>query len=199
MSDRVVLFKRTGPALSTQRQNIVNVIMQSRLSEAFNRRLETYVSRFPRETIILENDLTNPECSDAIEAALYVLNYHEFICAAILRGELNERLCRDFFEGIYRGLHKKTRFLVANRRVESKAAFQHFYKIAKRWSICERSESPLVRPGRDVSIHDLSLGFFQIVLFIDLVFAVGYQGRERREQHVYIVLRYKCQSVQWLQ
>lgn len=116
-----------------QRQNTVAVIMQSRLSEAFNKRLEIYVRTFPNALVIAREHVSNEQYAEAIDAVKYVLNYHEFICSAMARGEISERLCRAFFGFIYPSLYIKAKHVIDACRESNGSAFAELEHYAIKW------------------------------------------------------------------
>lgn len=81
-------------ALRTLRkQHTVSVLLQSRMSAAFNERHKAMLKVYPATTGVTPvayNDWQDPQKIEAIEALKYLLNFYEFIAIGIRNGDLDE-------------------------------------------------------------------------------------------------------------
>lgn len=82
---------------NVRRQHTVNVLLQSRLSQAYQGRLKDAYSGYPvtpQITYMQEGDWNDPMKLEAIEGIKYLLNYFEFLAIGIRTGDLDERTLR---------------------------------------------------------------------------------------------------------
>lgn len=95
-----------------RKQHTVTVLLQSRMSTAFNDRYKTMLKVYPVTPAITEvrdGDWNDQSKVEAIEALKYFLNYYEFIAIGVRTGDLDE-------EYLYMSLGGNCPELVQTRR-----------------------------------------------------------------------------------
>jgi hypothetical protein len=79
---------------SARRQHTINVLLQSRLSMAYQDRLKEVIKVYPTVPVVAKvkrGDWNEPEKVEALEGIKYLLNYFEFVAIGIRAGDLDEK------------------------------------------------------------------------------------------------------------
>jgi hypothetical protein len=88
---------------SARRQHTISVLLQSRLSPAYQQRLRDITAAYPtlpRVTRVALGDWNDPDKVAGLEAVKYLLNYFEFVAVGIRVGDLDEKTIRSCLENV---------------------------------------------------------------------------------------------------
>ena len=129
---------------NARRQHTVNVLLQSRLSQAYQQRLRDVVKAFPvtpKVTKLRVGDWNTQEYSEAIDGVKYLLNYFEFVAVGIRTGDLDEKTLRMSLRGILTTLCDMADVYIRYQRGEleendgypSNRSYEHVLWLRKRW------------------------------------------------------------------
>ena len=92
-----------------RKQHTVTVLLQSRMSTAFNDKYKAMLKVYPvtpSMTLVKDGDWNDPNKIEAIEALKYFLNYYEFIAIGVRTGDLDENYLYMSLGGIVPNLCK---------------------------------------------------------------------------------------------
>lgn len=114
------------------RQHTVNTLLQARLSEVFmkhgermNKGVERYLAaphpKNRKDRYVFEDDF------------IYMLNFYEYVAAAIKHGDMSEPVMRDTVRGIVIGLAEDYKWFIKDVQVEHPFAFENLVALAERW------------------------------------------------------------------
>lgn len=128
------------------KQHTINVLLQSRLSTAFQERYKQLTVEFcPRPKEIRKvtlQDISNPEKRDALSGLQYFLNYYEFIAVGLKQGDLDEKLLKECVSGIVSRLYdiseeyiKHVRGINSKGKPEDPTLYEYFIELHKKWCI----------------------------------------------------------------
>ena len=129
---------------NARRQHTVNVLLQSRLSQAYQQRLRDVVKAFPvtpKVTPIKAGDWDVAENLEAIDGVKYLLNYFEFVAVGIRTGDLDEKTLKMSLRGILITLCDMADIYIRYQRGEldendgypSKRSYEHMLWLRDRW------------------------------------------------------------------
>lgn len=129
---------------NARRQHTVNVLLQSRLSQAYQQRLRDVVKAFPvtpKVTPIKAGDWDVAENLEAIDGVKYLLNYFEFVAVGIRTGDLDEKTLKMSLRGILTTLCDMADIYIRYQRGEldendgypSKRSYEHMLWLRDRW------------------------------------------------------------------
>ncbi len=136
---------------NARRQHTVNVLLQSRLSQAYQQRLRDVVEKFPvtpKVTRLKMGDWDFPENAVAIDGVKYLLNYFEFVAVGIRTGDLDEKTLKMSLRGILITLCDMADVYVRYQRGEfeqndgypSNRSYEHMLWLRDRWKLPPCSE-----------------------------------------------------------
>lgn len=77
------------------KQHTMTVLTQARLSTEMNNRVRSLFKKFQVGQVITKVDIASGRNEDWYNAAVYMLNYYEFLAVALRYGDLHEPLLRD--------------------------------------------------------------------------------------------------------
>ncbi|WAC59459.1 DUF4760 domain-containing protein [Brevundimonas sp. SL130] len=127
----------------SRKQHTLNLLMQMRHAEAYNRHhsalslLSPGATPISAELLALMRDQRQPanEGEKAFRtAAVYILNYWEFVCAALTVGDLDAELMRRTVRQHIVGYHSKfAAFIDAERAAGDRLVYQQLRAIANDW------------------------------------------------------------------
>lgn len=129
---------------NARRQHTVNVLLQSRLSQAYQQRLRDVVKTFPvtpRVTKLKMGDWDVSENAEAIDGVKYLLNYFEFVAVGIRTGDLDEKTLKMSLRGILITLCDMAEVYIRYQRGEledndgypSNRSYEHLLWLRARW------------------------------------------------------------------
>jgi len=120
-----------------RRQNTLNIINTSRLSETYTNQVNTLTKVYPQGVQIPYEHMEIRDDDNifrAIRAESYILNYFEFITIGIKQGDFDEKLCREYFCGIFNSqLFKSENFIKFHHKRDPKI-YEYFIQYAEKWS-----------------------------------------------------------------
>jgi len=121
---------------NSTKQHTINVLLQSRLSTAFNQRVDAFNKVFPYGTDITAADLakTDDDTKAALEGVKYLLNYHEFVATGIRHKDLDHDMLKDSIQGIVVGLARKAKPYIVEKRAANSETLQHFMWLVDLWT-----------------------------------------------------------------
>lgn len=95
------------------KQHTMNVLTQIRISAEMNARITTVNAKFPPGSHMSpEYAADTPRTDEVIRAATYVLNYYEFLAAALHHNDLDHNLLKDCVRGQLCSTYEKLRALI---------------------------------------------------------------------------------------
>jgi len=133
----------------SRKQHTLNLLMQMRHSEFYNKQLGAINAlsvgpspAAPHLIALLTRAAapTNDEQTAFARGAIYILNYWEFVCAAMVVGDLDPELVRRTVRQHIVGYHDKFAALIDHERQTGDAlVYRHLRAVADDW----RSTNPL--------------------------------------------------------
>ncbi|TVT61093.1 MAG: DUF4760 domain-containing protein [Azoarcus sp. PHD] len=130
---------------NARRQHTVNVLLQSRLSQAYQQRLRDVVKSFPVTPTITKIEMGDWNVEDkgeAIDGVKYLLNYFEFVAVGIRTDDLDEKTLRMSLRGILTTLCDMAQVYIQYQRGElaendgypSNQSYEHLIWLRQRWT-----------------------------------------------------------------
>jgi hypothetical protein len=119
-----------------RKQHTVTVLLQSRLSTAFNEKYKIMLAKYPVTkgiTPVAANDWDDAAKIDAIEAVKYFLNYYEFIAIGIRTGDLDEDFLFLSLGGIVPNLWKLGENYIEFARKKHGSVFENLEWLKNKW------------------------------------------------------------------
>lgn len=140
-----------------RRQHTVNVLNSSRMSEVYQEKLEQYNQRYTQYREISELDVKTyldnrkgnkenkenkegvkdsgdeAEAIKSIRAAIYLLNFYEFIAVGISKGDLDDDYLYETVSYITFSLRNTSQKLILELRKDEQSVFEHLDKMLARW------------------------------------------------------------------
>jgi len=133
----LAFLAREFSALRTLRkQHTVSVLLQSRLSTAFNDRYKVMIQVYPvvtGVTAVAHNDWKDPNKVSAIEALKYFLNYYEFIAIGIRNGDLDEDYLYKSLKSIVSNLWTMGGPYITELRSGNPRIYKNLLWLVERW------------------------------------------------------------------
>jgi len=127
----------------SRKQHTLNLLMQMRHAEVYNRHHSALSLLSPGATPISDDLLAlmrnqRPPANEGekafLRAAVYVLNYWEFVCAALTVGDLDAELVRRTVRQHIVGYHSKfAAFIDAERAAGDHLVYKQLRTIANDW------------------------------------------------------------------
>ena len=110
------------------KQHTMNVLTQVRLSNEMNKHIDTLFSKFPLDTVISAQDLSDSKIQDDWRrSARYIANYYEFLAVALRYGDLDEKLLKDCIRSQFVGFCTKIDVLIDQAvKADPKATVNRF-------------------------------------------------------------------------
>lgn len=121
---------------NTKRQHTITVLLQSRLSQAYQQRMKDAIAIYPvtpNLTLFQECDLNCPEKKEAIEGIKYLLNYFEFIAVGIKYGDLDEKTLRQSMRGILNTLVTISDIYIKYSIKKYPLVYEHLLWLNNKW------------------------------------------------------------------
>jgi hypothetical protein len=130
---------------NARRQHTINVLLQSRLSQAYQQRLRDAISKYPtikKITKVKDGDWRDPKKWEALEGIKYMLNYFEFVAIGIRQGDLDEKTLKMSLRGIVLTLTQVADAYIKYARGELKEndgqtsphSYEHVLWLKARWT-----------------------------------------------------------------
>jgi len=98
------LFTATGTARlsseASRREHTVTALLSARTDQVLHAHIEKVVCAFG-DSAISSADLANNDKKNAIQSAIQILNFYEFLAKAIENGDFDEKLVRESLERQY--------------------------------------------------------------------------------------------------
>lgn len=142
-------------AKNSRRSHTLNVIMSSKNSTVYNDHIKKCEGLVPNRFYLgreICKDFANKDKSpqykhnnkalksdekeilfDAIKSCIYILNYFEFICCGIKKGDLDEELIRGCYESFFKGADEAFCFLMIEIRENQPTAFENLIEMIQKW------------------------------------------------------------------
>jgi hypothetical protein len=148
------------------KQHTINTLLQSRLSATYmehaNRLNENF---FPQETLAFDNVplayFRDAKNKDVVKSVAYLLNYLEFLSAAVRYGDLDETLLRGSLGGIIIRFYELTTLFIKSQRgddgitVAHPRQLEHYTWLYKRWKRAKAYEDWLWDDAKPVGKVEL--------------------------------------------
>jgi hypothetical protein len=119
-----------------RKQHTVTVLLQSRMSTAFNDRYKALTKIYPvtpAVTPVSLGDWNDPAKVEAIEALKYFLNYYEFIAIGVRTGDLDEDYLHLSLSGIVPGLCNMGDAYIQFCRTTDQNTYKNLLWLKDRW------------------------------------------------------------------
>lgn len=119
-----------------RKQHTVTVLLQSRMSTAFNDRYKAMVKIYPITptiTPVQKGDWDDSSKVEAIEAVKYFLNYYEFIASGVRTGDLDEEYLHMSLSTIVPNLFKLADAYVEHCRAIDTTVYENLVWLRGRW------------------------------------------------------------------
>lgn len=120
-----------------RKQHTVSILLQSRLSTAFNERAKAMISGYPvmpTLSLVEIGDWVNPAKREALEALKYLLNYYEFIAIGVRTGDLDEDLLRKSLRSIVINLCTLGDAYIQHAQSANPSLFTNLIWLRDRWA-----------------------------------------------------------------
>jgi hypothetical protein len=145
------IFQRDASLLVSRKQHTLNILLQMRQSEVFNRHRANVLSEYPGETEVRPEDVENlvrkredpasygitdtgKEKVSIIESILYLGNYYEFLAASMFEGDLDEYLLRRSIRGLATRYYTKVLPVLEHYRKTHPNSYIEFSSLNRRWT-----------------------------------------------------------------
>jgi hypothetical protein len=122
---------------NVKRQHTMNVLLQSRLSQAYQQHMKKVVEIYLGSSgfnPVQINDWDQTEKKEAIEGIKYLLNYFEFIAIGIKSGDLDEGTLRNSMSVILNTLVTMSDEYIKHSKSKSRKIYRFLIPLNKRWS-----------------------------------------------------------------
>lgn len=120
-----------------RKQHTVSILLQSRLSTAFNERAKAVSAAYPTLpdiTLVKQGDWDDPKKRDAMEGLKYLLNYYEFISIGIRNGDLDEEYLRMSLGHIVPALCRVGDAYIQHAQTKDSELFCNLLWLRDRWA-----------------------------------------------------------------
>lgn len=119
----------------SQRKNTLDLIVQSIHSDRYVDSVELIDKKFPDGSVITAEELKDPDNQEVKEAAVYVLNYLEFMCLGIKNNDLSENVCKSYYKSGFKNFYYKTKPLIQEGQNNySPLVWENFVHYTKKWN-----------------------------------------------------------------
>jgi hypothetical protein len=125
---------------NSTKQHTMNLLTQTRISSEMNSRLKIATDTFPVGTPMTATDIQTKTLShEGIRAALYLLNYYEFLAVALHHGDLDHDLLKDCVRGQLCEMYERFKALIDHvisidpRGPQQSARFIHLRRLYGAW------------------------------------------------------------------
>lgn len=121
---------------NAKRQHTMNVLLQSRLSTAYQQRMKDAITIYPatpKLTYVKNLDWEDDTKKDAIEGIKYLLNYFEFITIGIKNGDLDEKTLNQSLSVILNTLVNISDEYIKYAQGKSPEVFKELLWLNDRW------------------------------------------------------------------
>jgi len=159
----------TVSKVAARKSHTLNILMTQRNSDIFHRKSEHVLQVFGFDKTINEiiakskvcpkdKDLKDKKVKKKYKKAAddfaYILNYYEFICTGINKGDFDEPLMQECLGFIIPKLEKRGYYFIKlSRELHSDDAFDNLVKVVDRWT---NSNSLIIKSESGNSIGELS-------------------------------------------
>ncbi|RMH85243.1 DUF4760 domain-containing protein [Pseudomonas sp. AOB-7] len=145
-------------AANARRTHTLNIIMASRTSSEYQEQTRKSAKHYranvvppelaewrfsPNKEEFRYIDVPD-DLNDSINGSVYVLNYFEFLAQGIKCRDLDEKLLKECFSGILKGVERRCFYIIIEAQKGDPACFEGIIFLSKRWnneSIVERYRS----------------------------------------------------------
>jgi hypothetical protein len=121
-----------------RKQHTVTVLLQSRMSTAFNDRYKAMIKVYPilpNITNVAEGDWNDGGKMEAMEAVKYFLNYYEFVAIGVRTGDLDEEYLYNSLAVIVPNLCSMcAAYIDHSRKTRGKGVYEHLIWLRDRWA-----------------------------------------------------------------
>lgn len=133
-----------------RRQHTLNVLLQTRMSTEYQSQARNLRCFYPPSSVIpqevveayYENKLSSKKDEQKklnVDAAVYFLNFYEFLAIGIRHGDLDEDVLFDSLSFIAKGLYNKTiNVMKWNKRNADTSVLSEFEELVARWNNREK-------------------------------------------------------------
>lgn len=119
----------------SRRQNTLGLIAQSMHSERYQDSVSLIDKSFPDGSTITPEELKKAENHEIKKAAVYVLNYLEFICIGIRQNDLSETVCKKYYKSGFKHFYQKNKSIIElSQNNYSPLVWEHFIHYTKKWN-----------------------------------------------------------------
>jgi hypothetical protein len=121
---------------SSRKQHTVTVLLQSRLSTAFNDRAKAFLRGYPvmpSLTMVKVGDWDDPAKHEALEGLKYLLNYYEFIAIGVRTGDLDEEYLKLSLKSIVRNLCSVADAFIQKGQTRDHEVYKNLLWLRDRW------------------------------------------------------------------
>lgn len=118
------MIQRQTAIENSRKQHTLNILLQMRQNELWNRHRTNLFAHFPYGTAISESDVSEllaartekenykllpdgKQVFPVIESIYFICNYNEFLASAVRQGDIDSELLRQSLEGVIKGLYVK--------------------------------------------------------------------------------------------
>lgn len=132
--------------IAHRRQHTVNTLMQSRMSETYQKRLDNMQNQIKGHSFISEPTAIafaklgykdgaqlSEKSSDLLRDCLYIANYFEYLAISIRRKDLDSDLLFDCWSGVVSNLERKLFYLFVHLRKKDPDVFNEFEWLCEKW------------------------------------------------------------------
>ena len=124
---------------NTIKQYTITTIMQSRLSATYMSHVDKLNKKFfnfndPSSSFEIPEDFfKHEENAELVGSIIYILNYFEFISAALRCGDLDEFLLKNHFRGFFIRTYETSEKYIDELRSVRRSTLEHFSAVYNRW------------------------------------------------------------------
>lgn len=117
------------------RQNTYKILLESRLSDVYQRQVRLVESKWPvGGDIITSDDLKSGLHLEEVAAQRYILNYLEIMAIGASTGDFHEATLRSFMRGMLIRAVGRSRVLIDHDKQVQPAAYFHLLRLHEKWS-----------------------------------------------------------------
>lgn len=136
-------------AANARRAHTLNIIMASRTSTEYQQQTRASSRLYRGDRIIpqalaewrwnpgkdeFKNTVVPKKLDEAISGTVYILNYFEFLSQGIKHKDLDDKLLKECFSGILKGIEKRGFHLIVEAQKSEPDSFEGVVRLAKEWN-----------------------------------------------------------------
>lgn len=136
-------------AANARRAHTLNIIMASRTSTEYQQQTRASSRLYRGDRIIpqelaewrwnpskdeFKNAVVPKKLDEAISGTVYILNYFEFLSQGIKHKDLDDKLLKECFSGILKGIEKRGFHLIVEAQKSEPESFEGVVRLAKEWN-----------------------------------------------------------------